>query len=93
MSDVGAVVKVTDCSPCGRGSIPGKASSFLKISTSNGLSLHFMCSNQHIDCWMLRWFHFNSGLLLDYNVEQNAQTHVLVKRWITFYVCSIAPCV
>ena len=49
MSGIGAVVKVVGSHHCGRGSIPGKSCSFfLIVSLNKGLSLHFMCSDQHV---------------------------------------------
>ena len=79
MSGIGVVVKIVDSHPCGWGSIPGKTCSFFIVSLSKGLSLYFMCSNQHVKYWMPRELPLTSSLLLDYDVKQyihaRAHTH------------------
>ena len=71
MSGIGEVVKVVDSHLCGWGSIPGKSCSFFTVSLSKGISLYFMCSDQHVKYWMSRGFPLTSSLLLDY------QTHMM----------------
>ena len=56
VSGIGAVVKVVDSHPCGWGSIPGNSCSFFIVSLSKGLSLCFMCSDQHEKYWMSSGF-------------------------------------
>ena len=77
VSGIGAVVKVVDSHLCGWGSIPGKSCSFLIVSFSKGLSLCFMCSDQHVKYRMPRGFPSTNSLLLNYHVKQYvlAQTH------------------
>ena len=54
---------------CGWGSIPGKNCSFLIVFLSKGLSLYFMCSDQHVKYQMPRGFPLTSSLLLDYDIR------------------------
>ena len=70
VSGIGAVVKVVDSHLCGWGSIPSKSCNFLIVSLSKGLSLCFMCSDQHVKYWMPRGLSLTSSLLLDYHVKQ-----------------------
>ena len=56
MSEIGAVDKVVDSHLCRWGSILGKSCSFLIVSLSNGLSLYFMCSDQHVKYLMSHGF-------------------------------------
>ena len=65
LSGIGAVVKFVDSHLCGWGSIPGKSCSFLIVSLSKNLSLCFMCSDQHVKCWMSSGFPLISSLKLD----------------------------
>ena len=61
VSGIGAAVKVVDSHLCGWGSIPGKSCSFFIVSLSNGLSLCFMHSDQHVKYlipvfyWITTW--------------------------------------
>ena len=52
-SVIGAVVKVVDSHLCGWDSVSGKSCSFLIVSLSNGLSLYYMCSDQHVKYLMV----------------------------------------
>ena len=45
---------------------------------SLGLSLYFMCSDQHIKYQMLRGFLLTCSLPLDYHVKQYTHTHTLL---------------
>ena len=74
MSEIGAVFKVVDSHLCGWGSIPNKSCSFLIVSLSKGLSLCFMCSDQHVKYWMPCGFPLTSSLLLDYHIKQYIHT-------------------
>ena len=73
VSGIGAVIKVVYSHLCGWGSIPGKSCSFLIVTLSKGLSLCFMCSDQHVKYRMPRGFPLTSSLLLDYHVKQYTQ--------------------
>ena len=75
VSGIGAVVKAVDSHFCGWVSISGKVCSFLIVSLSKGLSLYFMCSDQHVKYWMPRGFHLSSSLLLDYHIK-TIHTHI-----------------
>ena len=83
MSEIGAVVKVVDSHLCGRGSIPGKSCSFLIVSLNKGLSLYFMCSDQHVKYRMPCGFSLSSSLLLDYHVKQD----IHISRKQTIFIC------
>ena len=52
VSEIGAVVKVTDSHLWGWSSILGKSCSFLLVFLSEGLSLCFKCLDQHLKYWM-----------------------------------------
>ena len=54
--------------------IPGKSCSFLIDSLSKGLSLYFMCSDQHVKYQIPRVFPFTSNFLLNYHVKQYTHT-------------------
>ena len=69
VSEIGAVVKVVDSHLCGWGSTSNKSCSFFIVSFSKGLSLRFMCSDQHVKCRMPRGFPLTSSLLLDYHIQ------------------------
>ena len=73
---IGAMVKVVDSHPCWWGSIPGNSCSLLIVSLSKGLSLYFMCSDQHVKYQMPRVFSLTSSLLLDYHVKRHTHTHM-----------------
>ena len=53
MNEIGAAGQVTDSHPCGGGSIPGSWD-FLIVPLSKGLSLCFVCSDQHVKYRMSR---------------------------------------
>ena len=78
MSGIGAVVKVVYSHPCGWGSIPSNSCSFFIVSLSKGLSLCFMCSDQHVKYWMPRRFPLTTSLLLDYHAKQYIHTPSLL---------------
>ena len=61
-NQLGAVVKVVDGVR-----FPAKTAVFFIFSLSKGLSLYFLCSDQHVKHWMPRGFPLTSSLLLDYN--------------------------
>ena len=89
MSGIGAVVKVVDSYPCRWGSIHGKSCSILIVSSSKGLSLCFMCSDQHVKYRMPRGFLLSSSLLLDYHVKQYIHiTQVFILLWPAFLLFS-----
>ena len=83
MSGIGAVVKVVDSHLCRWGSISGKSCSFDIVSLSKGLSLCFMCSDQHVKYRMPRGFPSTSSLLLDYHVKQYTHTSTVCKAAVT----------
>ena len=74
VSGIGAVVKIVDSHLCVWGSIPGKSCSFLIVPLSKGLSLCFMCSDQHAKYRMPCGFPLTSSLLLDYHAKQYIHT-------------------
>ena len=45
-----------------------------QCSLIKGLSLYFMCSDQHIKYWIPRGFPLTSSLLLDYYIKQYLHT-------------------
>ena len=47
---------------------------------SKGLSLHFMCSDQHVKYWGPRGFPLTSCLILDYHVKQYINDNFFVSR-------------
>ena len=55
-------------------SVNGKTCSFLIVFLSKGLSLCFMCSDQHVKYRMPCGFPSTSSLLLDYHVKQYIHT-------------------
>ena len=83
VSGIGAVVKVVDSHPCGWGSIPNKTCSFFIVSLSKGLSLCFMCSDQHVKYRMRRGFLLASRLLLHYHVKI-INTHMYIHTFHNF---------
>ena len=48
VSEIGAVVKVTDSSLCGWGSIPDKICSFFIAYKQGLITVCFICSDQHV---------------------------------------------
>ena len=70
----------------GWGSIPDKSCSFLIVSLSRGLSLCFMCSDQHVKYRMLRGFLSTRSLLLDYHVKQYIHTLCVLQQAISCYI-------
>ena len=74
MSGIGAVVKVVDSQAGGQFLV--KAAVFFIVSLSKGLSLYFMCSDQHVKYRMPRGFPLTSSLLLDYHVKQYIHTYI-----------------
>ena len=84
VSGISAVVKVVDSHICGRGSIPGNSCSCLIMSLSKGLSLCFMCSDQHAKYRMPYGFPLTS-ILLDYHVKQYTHT-----PWSAGNVCCVS---
>ena len=77
VSGISAVVKVVGSHLCEWGSIPGKSCSFFIVSLSKGLSLCFMCSDEHVKYWMPRWLSLTSSLLLDcYTIHTHALTSI-----------------
>ena len=91
VSGIGAVVKVVDSHRCGWGSIPGKSCSFLIVFLSKGLSLCFMCSDQHVKYRMPHEFALTSSLLLNYHVKTihtHTYTHIHVTKprcWLAWF--------
>ena len=75
VSRIGAVVKVVDSHLCGWGSIPSKSCSFFIVSLNKGLSLCFMCSDQHVKYGMPFGCPLTSCLILDYHVKQHKRRH------------------
>ena len=73
--EIGAVVMVVDSHLCGSSSIPGKGCSFLIVSLNEGLSLCFMCSDQHVKYQMPDGFSLTSSVLLDYLPRKTIPTH------------------
>ena len=74
MSEIGSVVHVVDS----LGSIIGKTCSFLSCK---GLSLYFMCSDQHVKYRVPRGFPLTSSSLLDYHVKTICTHVILISRW------------
>ena len=54
--------------------IPAKAVVFFIVSLSKGLSLYFMCSDQHVKYWMPPGFPLTSSLLFDNHIKQYTHT-------------------
>ena len=92
VSGIGAVVKVVDSHHCGWGSFPGKSCSFFIVPLSKGLSLCFMCSDQHVKYQMPHWFPLPSSLLLEYYVKKyicaymHTSSHACMHIWTCAHI-------
>ena len=75
-SEMGAVTKDTECRPCGR--LP---ESFCTVSLEQGLSLCFMCSDQHVKYWMPCGFSLISSFLLGTHIKQ--YTHFSAYNYVS----------
>ena len=71
VSEIVAVVKVVDSLLCDWGSISCNSCSLLIVFLSKGLSLCFMCTDQHVKYWMPRKFPLTSSLLLNYRFKSD----------------------
>ena len=67
---------------------------FFHCIWSKGLSLYFMCSDQHVKYWMPCGFPLTSSLLLDYHAKQHIHTYThtfgdSVKRLVSLYLLAL----
>ena len=81
MCGIGAVVKVVDFSLLMEFNFPQKLQ-FLIGSSSKGLSLCFMCSDQHVKYRMPHGFPLTASLLLNYHVEQYIHTYIYIQELV-----------
>ena len=85
VSGIDAVVKVVDSHLGGWSSIPSKSCSILTVSLSEGLSLCFMCSDQHLKYRMSLGFPLTDRLLLDYHSKQYIHTHTHTHTHVSYW--------
>ena len=69
LREIGAGVNIAKSYLCKWDLVPDKWCSFLIVSISKGLSMCFMCFDQHVKYWTLCKLFFASILLLDYHVR------------------------
>ena len=60
---------------------------FFVAFLNKGLSLRFMCSDQHLKYWMPRGFPLTSSSLMDYHVEQYTHVPLLHPRSCLLLSC------